>query len=267
MSELSSKCAEIVGKSRPGSYKIGFVLGSGLGTVADSVIDGIRIPYEELPGFPISAVSSHKGELVAGKLGNQEIIILSGRVHYYERGDASEMRVPIESLHKLGCEILILTNAGGSLRKEVAPGSIVQITDHINISGKNPLIGHSDENQFVDLINAYNSELRQQFQSVAKKIGLELFEGVYGWWSGPSFETPAEINMGRVIGVDVAGMSTVPEVIIARHIGLRVGAFSIITNFAAGMQAKVSHEETKEMGLKTSGKLVQLIQQFLEDYK
>ena len=264
MSELSSKCAEIVRKSRPGNYKIGFVLGSGLGTVADSV-EGVRIPYTELPGFPNSAVSSHKGELVAGKLGKQEVVILAGRVHYYERGNATEMRIPIETLHELGCEILVLTNAGGSLREEVAPGSIVQITDHINISGLNPLIGQSGENQFVDLINAYNTEIRQQFQQAAKKINLELFEGVYGWWSGPSFETPAEINMGRIIGVDVAGMSTVPEVIIARHIGLRVVAFSIITNFAAGLQLEVSHQETKEMGLKTSGKLVQLIKQFLED--
>ena len=265
MSDSSLKCAEIVRKARAGNYKIGFVLGSGLGTITEKVIDDSRIPYKELPGFPNSAVSSHKGELVAGKLGNQEVIILSGRVHYYERGNATEMRIPIETLRELGCEILILTNAGGSIREQVGPGSIVQISDHINISGANPLIGSSGESQFVDLTNAYDSELSQQFQLAAKKINLNLTEGVYGWWSGPSFETPAEIKMGRIIGVDVAGMSTVPEVIIARYLGLRVAAFSIITNLAAGMQSAVSHQETKEMGLKTSDKLAELFREFLEN--
>ncbi|MEP3278558.1 MAG: purine-nucleoside phosphorylase [Stappiaceae bacterium] len=265
MSGFGNECAAIVRAARAGSYRVGMVLGSGLGTLADEIEDAIRVPYTSMPGFPIPTVSSHLSELVAGKLGGQDVVVLSGRAHYYEQGDAGVMRTPVETLQALGCDLLILTNAAGSLREEVGPGSAMLINDHINLSGANPLIGEESDKRFVDLTNAYDPELRGRLKAAAAKNNLDLPEGVYSWWSGPSFETPAEIRMARTMGADAAGMSTVPEVIIARFLGLRVAALSSITNLAAGMQAEVSHDETKEMGLKTVGKLKTILKQFLSD--
>lgn len=226
----------------------GIVLGSGLGSLVDAVVDPIRIPYAELPGFPVSSVSGHAGELVAGRLGDRPVIMLSGRVHYYETGDARAMRRPIEVLKGLGVRSLILTNSAGSLRKDMPPGSVMQITDHINYSGMNPLIGEETDARFVGMTAAYDAVLSQQMQAAAEKAGVALMRGVYMWFSGPSFETPAEIRMARILGADAVGMSTVPEVILARFTGLRVTAASVITNFGAGMTGtELSHEETKDM--------------------
>lgn len=265
MSAESKECASFVQSKRQGNYRVGMILGSGLSTLVDEMEEAVGISYSDLPGFPNLTVSSHSSELVTGKIGNHEIAILSGRAHYYENGDPSIMRNPIETLKELGCKILLLTNAAGSLREEVGPGSLMLITDHINLSGANPLIGEHDEKRFVDLTDAYDMELRNKFHMAATKSKINLAEGVYGWWSGPSFETPAEIRMARTIGIDAAGMSTVPEVLLARFLGLRVCAISTITNLAAGMQSNVSHDETKAMGLKTAGKLRKLIEQFLTD--
>ncbi|MDH4442312.1 MAG: purine-nucleoside phosphorylase [Rhizobium sp.] len=228
--------------------RYGIVLGSGLGSLVENVRDAVRVPYSDLPGFPLSAVSGHAGELVAGYLGNTPVIMLAGRMHYYEHGDANAMRKPIEVLMGLGVKSLILTNAAGSLREDMAPGSVMQITDHINYSGMNPLIGEASDGRFVGMTSAYDAELSAAMRAAAAAEAIELAQGVYMWFSGPSFETPAEIRMARILGADAVGMSTVPEVILARFFGLRVAAASVITNYGAGMTGgELSHEETKDM--------------------
>lgn len=228
--------------------RYGIVLGSGLGSLVEEVRDPIRISYSDLPGFPLSGVSGHAGELVAGYLGRTAVIMLAGRMHYYEHGDPNAMRKPLEVLVGLGVKSLILTNAAGSLREDLPPGSVMQITDHINFSGKNPLIGESSDGRFVGMTSAYDATLSAAMQRAAIAEGVPLAQGVYMWFSGPSFETPAEIRMARILGADAVGMSTVPEVILARFFGLRVAAASVITNYGAGMTGgELSHEETKDM--------------------
>ena len=224
------------------------VLGSGLGSLADAVAGPVRVPYADLEGFPHSGVSGHAAQVVAGHLGTTPVIMLSGRAHYYEKGDAAAMRPPLETLHGLGVKRLILTNAAGSLREDMPPGSVMQITDHINISGSNPLFGEPSDRRFVGLTNAYDADMAREMREAAAAAGVDLHQGVYMWFSGPSFETPAEIRMARTMGADAVGMSTVPEVILARFLGLRVAAASVITNLAAGMSGtEISHDETKEM--------------------
>ncbi|WP_311273762.1 MULTISPECIES: purine-nucleoside phosphorylase [unclassified Rhizobium] len=224
------------------------VLGSGLGSLVSEVTDAIHIPYAEIPGFPESAVSGHAGELVAGYLGGQPVIMLAGRVHYYEQGNASAMRPAIEALAGIGVQSLILTNAAGSVRQDMPPGSVMQITDHINYSGMNPLIGEDSDRRFVGMTNAYDADLSIAMRNAAIRAGVPLFSGVYMWFSGPSFETPAEIRMARTLGADAVGMSTVPEVILARFFGMRIAAASVITNYGAGMTGEeLSHDETKDM--------------------
>lgn len=228
--------------------RYGIVLGSGLGSLVEAVADPVRISYTDIPGFPVSAVSGHAGELVGGTIGGVPVIVLSGRVHFYERGDAGAMRGPIEALKALGVETLILTNSAGSLREDLPPGSVMQITDHINFSGVSPLIGVDSDDRFVGLTSAYDPELAERMRAAAIKLDIPLGSGVYMWFSGPNFETPAEIRMARILGADAVGMSTVPEVILARFFGLRVAAASVITNLGAGMTGgELSHHETKDM--------------------
>lgn len=236
-----------------------FILGSGLGTLVDAVEDPIRMPYEDLDGFPSSGVTGHAGELVAGNLSGTPVLMMSGRSHYYEKGDASIMRTPLEILTGLGIEKLIATNAAGSLREDLPPGSVMMITDHINFSGSHPLIGEESDARFVGMSNAYDEAICDAIREAAKAEGITIGEGVYMWFSGPSFETPAEIRMARTMGADAVGMSTVPEVILARFLGLRVAACSVVTNFGAGMTgAELSHDETKEMA-PLGGKKLQAI--------
>ncbi|MBP2536923.1 purine-nucleoside phosphorylase [Agrobacterium tumefaciens] len=228
--------------------RVAIVLGSGLGSLVEEVSDPIRVPYAELPGFPASGVSGHAGELVAGYLGGEPVMMLSGRVHYYEKGDPSAMRAIIGALAGLGVQSLILTNSAGSVRQDMPPGSVMQITDHINYSGMNPLIGEESDRRFVGMTTAYDPDLMLAMRNAAIRATVPLFGGVYMWFSGPSFETPAEIGMARLLGADAVGMSTVPEVILARFFGMRVAAASVITNYGAGMTgAELSHEETKDM--------------------
>ncbi|ODR90264.1 purine-nucleoside phosphorylase [Sinorhizobium alkalisoli] len=230
------------------SPRYGIVLGSGLGALVEAAAEALRIPYADIPDFPVSSVSGHAGELVVGKLGDVPVAMLSGRVHYYERGDAGAMRLPIETLKRIGVENLILTNSAGSLREDMPPGSVMRIADHIAFSGSNPLIGVESDSRFVGMTNAYDAALSERMEEAADRLSIPLWRGVYMWFSGPSFETPAEIRMARIMGADAVGMSTVPEVILARFFGLRVAAASVITNFGAGMTGtELSHEETKEM--------------------
>ncbi|MEW9836207.1 purine-nucleoside phosphorylase [Mesorhizobium marinum] len=208
----------------------------------------MRIPYGDLPGFPKSGVSGHAGEVVAGHFGGRPVLLLAGRAHYYEHGDAAVMRPAIETLAAIGITRLVLTNAAGSLREDIPPGSVMLITDHINFSGSNPLFGEPTDRRFVGLTKAYDGGMRKALLDAATATGTPLHQGVYMWFSGPSFETPAEIRMARGFGADAVGMSTVPEVILARFLGLRVAACSVVTNLAAGMTAgELSHQETKDM--------------------
>lgn len=242
------------------------ILGSGLGSLVDGVDGAIRIPYGDLPGFPQSAVSGHAGEFVACRLGGAPVLIMSGRIHYYEKGNANAMRLPLEVLKALGIEILILTNAAGSVRDDMPPGSVMQITDHINFSGENPLIGEESDGRFTGMTSAYDPDLAAAMHRAAEKTGTPLHAGVYMWFSGPSFETPAEIRMSRILGADAVGMSTVPEVILARFLGLRVAAASVITNFGAGMTGgEITHAETKEMAPVGGRRLAAILTEMLAD--
>lgn len=228
--------------------RVALVLGSGLGGLVAAVDDAVHVPYARLEGFPKSGVSGHAGEVVAGTIGGTPVLLLSGRVHYYEKGDAAAMRPVLEVLQGLGIEKLILTNAAGSLREDLPPGSVMLIEDHINFSGTNPLIGEETDARFVGLTAAYDAGLRAAIEKAADEEGIAIGHGVYMWFSGPSFETPAEIRMARVMGADAVGMSTVPEVILGRFLGLDCAACSVITNYAAGMTGgELSHTETKDM--------------------
>jgi purine-nucleoside phosphorylase len=240
------------------------ILGSGLGSLVDAVEPVARISYAELEGFPVSAVSGHAGELVAGKLNGVPVIMLSGRVHYYEKGDAAAMRRPIEVLKGLGVQHLILTNSAGSLREDLPPGSVMRISDHINFSGGNPLIGEETDERFVGLTNAYDADMASAMEAAAARAGIALGNGVYMWFSGPSFETPAEIRMARIMGADAVGMSTVPEAILARFFGLKVAAASVITNYAAGMTGnELSHHETKDMAPVGGARLAAILKEMI----
>ena len=227
--------------------RIALVLGSGLGGLVGEMEDAVRISYSELPGFPKGAVTGHAGEVVAGDFASRPVLMLAGRAHYYEKGEAAAMRPALEALAGLGIDRLILTNAAGSLSPRIGPGSVMLITDHINFSGTNPLFGEATDRRFVDLTGAYDPGMSAALEKAAAATGTPLSKGVYMWFSGPSFETPAEIRMARTLGADAVGMSTVPEVILARFLGLRVAACSVITNLAAGMGGELSHRETKEV--------------------
>jgi purine-nucleoside phosphorylase len=255
--------ADRLGGSKP---EVAIVLGSGLGPLAHEVQDAIRIPYGDLPGFPKSGVSGHAGEVVAGDFAGRSVLLLAGRAHYYEHGNAAVMRPALEALAGIGIEKLILTNAAGSLHQDMPPGSVMLITDHINFSGSNPLFGEMTDRRFVGLTEAYDADIRRSIEEAANATGTPLSKGIYMWFSGPSFETPAEIRMARVMGADAVGMSTVPEVILARFLGLRVAACSVITNLAAGMTGgELSHQETKDMAPVGGARLATILKHALRE--
>jgi xanthosine phosphorylase len=245
------------------------VLGSGLGGLANGLDDAVTTSYANLPGFPAPGVAGHEGALVLGRLGGLAVACLQGRRHVYEGGDPGAMRAPIRALRRLGAETLLVTNAAGSLRAEVGPGRLMAIADHINLLGVNPLSGPNDDAvgpRFPSLRDAYDPELRDRLQTAAGALGIELAEGVYLATAGPSFETPAEIRAFRTLGADAVGMSTVPEVILARHCGLRVVAVSAITNLAEGMGGEaLSHAQTLRNAEVAARDLMRLVQRFAED--
>tara|TARA_R110002072_G_scaffold11431_30_gene51732 strand:+ start:4531 stop:5382 length:852 start_codon:yes stop_codon:yes gene_type:complete len=225
--------------------RVALVLGSGLGPFAQQVTEAVTIPYGDLPGFPGTGVVGHAGRLLLGRVGKLPIAVMQGRAHYYEAGNAKAMAVPIRALAAAGCTTLVLTNAAGSLRPEAGPGSVMLLSDHINFTGVSPLWGQQGNARFVDMSAAYDADLQALFTASAATTGLDLHQGVYMWFSGPNFETPAEIRAAKILGADAVGMSTVPEVILARYAGLKVAALSIITNYGAGMNATpLSHQQT-----------------------
>jgi purine-nucleoside phosphorylase len=231
-------------KARP---RIAVVLGSGWSGLTEHIVEPIRVPYAELPGFPHTGVPGHSGELWLGRIGAHEVAVMSGRKHAYEEGDAKAMRMPILTLRALGCRVLVQTNAAGSLQATMPPGSLMVLTDHINLSQCSPLIGESGPERFVDMVNAYDAGLRATALDVARRAAFVLHEGVYVCFLGPQFETPAEIRMFKQLGADAVGMSTVPETILARRAGMKVLAISLITNMAAGLSGEsLSHAHTLE---------------------
>jgi xanthosine phosphorylase len=264
--------ADAIAQLAPGvTPRLGIVLGSGLGGLADSVEDATAISYGELPGFPPTGIAGHQGRLVVGTLAGLPVACFQGRAHIYEGGGPAGMRTPIRALKLAGAEALLVTNAAGSLRADVGPGSLMAISDHINMLGLNPLTGPNDEAvgpRFPSLRAAYDPDLRAQLMSAAATLGVGLASGVYLATAGPSFETPAEIRAFRTLGADAVGMSTVPEVIIARHAGLRVAAVSAITNLAEGMGGEeLSHEQTLRYAVAAAESLTRLIERFCAEYR
>lgn len=224
---------------------IAVLLGSGWHPFADALQDAVDLPYADLPAFPALAVSGHSGMLRVGRVGAVRVAVLGGRKHAYETGDADGMKGAIRALAAWGVQVLVQTNAAGSLDPAMPPGSLMLISDHLNLSQRSPLFGEPGNERFVDMQNAYDAGLRGQARAAAAAIGAPVFEGVYAWFMGPQFETPAEIRMFRLLGGNAVGMSTVPETIVARHAGMQVLALSLMTNMAAGMADEaLSHGHT-----------------------
>jgi purine-nucleoside phosphorylase len=247
---------------------LAMVLGSGLGAFADEASDAIAISYLDIPGFPVPSVEGHAGRLVVGTIEGQRVALFQGRGHYYEHGRAGVMRQAIDAFRELGGEAILLTNAAGGHNKEWRPPALVAITDHINFSGTNPLIGHTGPDRFVPLTKAYDEAMLAALHEAARRADVELNEGVYMWFSGPSFETPAEIRAARILGADLVGMSTVPEVILARRAGLRCAAVSVVTNYAAGLAGgDPSHEETQAVAHVAGDRFKRLLRGFIRAYR
>ena len=264
--------ADYVKQVAPGfSPRVGIVLGSGLGGLADKIETLVSIDYGDIPDFPRSSVEGHTGKLILGRLGGMAVACLQGRVHYYEGVNPRDLAIPVRMLKLLGVDILLLTNAAGSFRPKMKPGSLMMIRDHINLSGLNPLVGSNDDAfgpRFFSMEDAYDPVLRKHLAAVAKELGITLHEGVYLHYLGPNFETPAEIRTFRLLGPDAIGMSTTPEVLTARHTGMRVLAISSITNPVAGTnKTPLSHEQTLEQAKIAAGDLEKLVIVFLETLK
>lgn len=264
MTEAAFTAKTFIQQQKPNfTPKLGLILGSGLSDVANSLEDATTIPYSDIPGFIQTTISGHAGVLSLGYLNGVATVCLQGRIHYYEGFKNEIVKTYIRTLKLLGIEILFLTNAAGSLHQDVPAGNLMMITDHINFQGHNPLIGLNDEAfgpRFFGMEEAYDLELRELLVSVAKDLEIHLAQGVYISALGPMFETPAEIRAFRLLGADAVGMSTVPEVIVARHCGLRVAAVSAITNLAAGMNKDaLTHEDTLHHGQKAAKILQKLI--------
>ena len=262
---LVQRLVDIVTKrGGPLDKPVGIILGSGLGELADEVIDARVISYDDLPGFPKPGVTGHAGRLVLGRLGKHDVAVLQGRAHYYEEGEIFAMKAPLETLHAVGCETLLLTNAAGSLRDAAGPGSVTLIRDHINLAGVSPLFGEAGTQRFVDMVDAYDPEYCQRLFDIAAREKITLHEGVYAYFCGPNFETPAEVRAAKILGADLVGMSTAPEVIMARFLGIRVAALSIVTNYAAGTDTEpLSHEHTMRNAALALGDVRKLLISFL----
>lgn len=261
--EKAVTAAAYIQKRAAQSPKIGLVLGSGLGVLAEQMTRAVKIPYRDIPSFPISTVPGHAGQLVLGKMGGNDVVTMQGRFHYYEGYALSEVTFPVRVMHELGVETVIVTNAAGGINESFESGDLMLIRDHINFTFRNPLIGRNEPEwgaRFPDMSEAYDRSLRKLAREVASEQGIRLQEGVYAGVTGPSYETPAEIRMLRTLGGDAVGMSTVPEVIVARHMGMRVLGISCITNMAAGvLDQPLSHEEVMETAERVRGTFMTLV--------
>ena len=263
------EAVDVIRARKPGfTPRIAMILGSGLGVLAEQMKDAISISFDQLPGFPISTVHGHAGELVMGTLGGVEVVCMKGRGHFYEGYGTSVMTSAVRTMKLLGCEMLFVTNAAGSLRPEVDAGSLVALTDHINFLPGTPMIGPNDDRfgpRFFSMANAYDADIRALVKATALEAGITLHEGVFLSCPGPNFETAAEIRAFKTLGADAVGMSVVPEVIAARHCGLKVTGVSVITNLAEGMSPfALSHDQTLKYAAIGAKDLVTLILAFLE---
>ncbi|WP_029088914.1 purine-nucleoside phosphorylase [Brevibacterium album] len=240
--------------------EIGIILGSGLGHLADMVEDQVRIPYREIPHMAATTVELHSGELVIGRLEGREVVLMSGRLHHYEGHDLDAVTFPVRVLGALGVTELFVTNASGAINESYAPGEVMLIADHINYPALNPLRGPNDASvgpRFPEMVDVYTPRLRELAREAAAEAGLPVQEGVYAWWCGPSLETPAEIRMMRAGGADAVGMSTVPEVIVARYLGMNVLGMACIGNMASGVSTEpITAEEVAENVARTGAQLV-----------
>lgn len=248
--------------------EIGLILGSGLGVLADEIENPIRVSYADIPNFPISTVAGHAGKLVFGELQGKQVVAMQGRFHFYEGYTMEKVTFPVRVMKLLGVKTLIVTNAAGGVNESFRPGDLMLITDHINFMGTNPLIGPNDERfgaRFPDMSAAYNKELISLAKEVASSLKLDIKEGVYVGNTGPAYETPAEVRMARIIGGDAVGMSTVPEVIVANHCGLKVLGISCITNMGTGiLNQPLSHEEVIETTERVKESFVRLVTEIVQ---
>lgn len=243
--------------------KIGLILGSGLGSLADEFAAKVIIPYHEIPYFAKSEAIGHANELIIGKISGKPVIAMKGRFHYYEGYSLDEVTFPIRVLKALGVEYVIITNSCGAVNLEYKPGELMLITDHLNLVGINPLIGKNDQRlgtRFPDLSNVYDSDLRKLVIKIAEANEIAIHQGIYAWWSGPAYETPAEIKMIRTLGADAVGMSTVPEAIVASHANIKVIAISCLTNMASGILKKpLSHEDVIAVANQAKERFISLV--------
>jgi purine-nucleoside phosphorylase len=260
--QVQQAAAAVIRAIAPRLPKVGIVLGSGLGSFADALEDPAVVPYAEIPGFATSTIPGHAGRLVAGRCGGRPILVMQGRVHAYEGHDLQTVVLPVRTMVAVGCKTVVITNAAGGIQDGMEAGDLTLISDHINLTGRNPLIGENEPRlgpRFPDMTAAYDPELRLLAHQQAVAEGIPLKQGVYAWLTGPSYETPAEIRMLRTVGADLCGMSTVPEVIAAAHMGARVLGISCVTNKAAGLGGKLSHEEVKEVAAKVQPRFIALL--------
>lgn len=248
--------------------RVAVISGSGLGALAERLSERVLISYMDIPHFPVPTVVGHRGNLIAGALDGARVLFLQGRFHYYEGHSLETVTFPVRVLQRLGVGTLILTAATGGINTSFGPGDIVCLADHLNLIGFNPLRGQNDDRlgpRFLDMAEVYSHRLRQVAQEEADRLGIDLYPGVYACVPGPSYETPAEIRMLRALGADVVGMSTVPEVIVARHAGMEVLAFALVTNAAAGVAgAPISHEEVLEAGRRATPLVGMLIERVVK---
>lgn len=248
--------------------KIGIILGSGLGDFATNLTDTVELNYKDIPNFPQSTVKGHDGKLIFGKIKDKYIVVMKGRIHFYEGYDIKDVVFPVKILSKIGVKKLIVTNAAGGVNTDFNPGDLMLIEDHINLAGKNPLIGPNDESdgpRFLDMTNCYDKDLIEKSQKIANELDQKLQKGIYMYFSGPSYETAAEVRMARILGADAVGMSTVPEVIVARHRGIKVLGISTITNMGTGVLDKpLDHAEVVEVGKEVSDKFTKLLTNIIE---
>ncbi len=246
--------------------EIGIVLGSGLGGLASDIEDAVRVPFSEVPGFPSATVIGHAGALIAGKLGGRNVVTLAGRFHMYEGHSPQLAAFPVRVMYELGARMYFASNAAGGIRRDLAAGDLMIIEDHLNLTGVNPLTGHVEEGgeRFPDMSSPYDADLRALLKAAGEKAGVTVKDGVYAWLPGPSFETKAEVRMLERLGADAVGMSTVPEVIVARAMGMRVAGMSCIANAASGVtDAPVLHTEVLEVTARSARGFQALVREFV----
>ena len=265
----AESAAQFLLSQTPLRPKIGLVLGSGLGAFADELSEATRVPYAQIPAFPRSTAVGHAGQMVIGKAGGIPVAAMQGRVHLYEGYSAKEVAFPMRAFGRMGIRAAVLTNAAGGINLEYKQGALVILTDHLNLQGQNPLVGPNDDRfgpRFPDMTQAYWKPYRAMALEAARKLGKTVYQGVYAGLLGPSYETPVEIRYLRTIGADLVGMSTISEVVAARHMGIRILAISCVTNMAAGILDRViNHEEVLETGERVKGDFVALLRAVLPE--